>query len=90
MKKKSDITYHADYNNITAVSTKTKDALYLKNGSVIYGKLLEISENRYKIQTSDGSLFNYSSDEVDKFLKESPVLKEEKQVAPVLPLKLDC
>jgi len=51
---------------------KTKDALYLKNGSVIYGKLLEISENRYKIQTSDGSLFNYSSDEVDKFLKESP------------------
>lgn len=53
-------------------SQKTKDALYLKNGSVIYGKLLEISENRYKIQTSDGSLFNFSSDEVDKFLKESP------------------
>lgn len=51
---------------------KTKDALYLKNGSVIYGKLLEISENKYKIQTSDGSLFNFSSDEVDKFLKESP------------------
>jgi hypothetical protein len=51
---------------------KTKDALYLKNGSVIYGKLLEISDNIYRIQTSDGSLFNYSSDEVDKFLKESP------------------
>jgi len=53
-------------------SQKTKDALYLKNGSVIYGKLLEISENKYKIQTSDGSLFNFSSDEVDKFLKELP------------------
>lgn len=51
---------------------KTKDALYLKNGSVIYGKLLEISENKYRIQTSDGSLFNFQSDEVDKFLKESP------------------
>jgi hypothetical protein len=51
---------------------KTKDALYLKNGSVIYGKLLEISDNRYKIQTSDGSTFNFSSDEVDKFLKETP------------------
>lgn len=51
---------------------RTKDAVYLKNGSVIYGKLLEISENKYKIQTSDGSLFNFSSDEVDKFLKESP------------------
>ena len=49
-----------------------KMLVYLKNGSVIYGKLLEISENKYKIQTSDGSLFNFSSDEVDKFLKESP------------------
>jgi hypothetical protein len=51
---------------------RTKDALYLKNGSVIYGKLLEISENKYKIQTFDGSLFNFSSEEVEKFLKESP------------------
>jgi hypothetical protein len=51
---------------------RIKDALYLKNGSIIYGKLLEISENKYKIQTSDGSLFSFSSDEVDKFLKESP------------------
>jgi len=51
---------------------RTKDALYLKNGSIIYGKLLEISDNNYKIQTSDGSLFNFKSDEVDKFLKENP------------------
>jgi hypothetical protein len=51
---------------------RTKDALYLKNGSMIYGKLLEVSENNYRIQTSDGSLFNYRSDEVAKFIKESP------------------
>jgi len=51
---------------------RTKDALYLKNGSIIYGKLLEVSENNYRIQTSDGSLFNYGSDEVAKFIKESP------------------
>lgn len=51
---------------------KTKDALYLKNGSIIYGKLLEISDNIYRIQTSDGSLFNYSAGEVDKLLKEAP------------------
>jgi hypothetical protein len=51
---------------------KTKDALYLKNGSIIYGKLLEISDNKYRIQTSDGSIFNYTADEVDRFLKESP------------------
>ncbi len=51
---------------------KTKDVIYLKNGSIIYGKLLEISDNQYKIQTSDGSLFIYSSEEVDKFVKETP------------------
>jgi hypothetical protein len=51
---------------------RTKDALYLKNGSIIYGKLLEVSENNYRIQTSDGSFFNYRSDEVAKFIKESP------------------
>lgn len=51
---------------------RTKDALYLKNGSVIYGKLLEISDNKYRIQTSDGSVFNFNSEEVEKFLKEAP------------------
>lgn len=52
---------------------KTKDALYLKNGSIIYGKLLEISDSKYKIQTADGSLFIFSNEEVDKFMQESPV-----------------
>jgi hypothetical protein len=51
---------------------RTKDVLYLKNGSIIYGKLLEISDNKYRIQTAEGSLFIYSSEEVDKFIKEVP------------------
>jgi len=51
---------------------RIKDAIYLKNGSVVYGKLIEISDNKYRLQTSDGSIFNFSADEVDKFLKESP------------------
>jgi hypothetical protein len=57
---------------IPVSAQRPKDALYLKNGSIIYGKLLEISDNKYRIQTSDGSLFNYSSDEVDRFIKEVP------------------
>ena len=52
---------------------KTKDVLYLKNGSIIYGKLIEIFEDQYKIRTSDGSIFIYKSTEVEKFAKESPV-----------------
>jgi hypothetical protein len=51
---------------------KTKDVLYLKNGSIIYGKLIEIFEDQYKIQTSDGSIFIYKSSEVEKFAKKSP------------------
>jgi hypothetical protein len=51
---------------------KTKDALYLKNGSIIYGKLINISDGRYGIQTSDGSFYNYATDEVDKFVREAP------------------
>ena len=46
---------------------KTKDVLYLKNGSMIYGKLIEIVDDKYKIQTSDGSIFIYKSNEVEKF-----------------------
>jgi len=58
---------------------KTKDVIYLKNGSMIYGKLMEISENQYKIRTSDGSLFIYSAEEVDKFVKESPFFEGRKE-----------
>jgi len=57
---------------LQVAAQRTKDALYLKNGSIIYGKLLEISGNNYRIQTSEGSLFVYPSDEVDKFIKEVP------------------
>ncbi len=51
---------------------KTKDVLYLKNGSIIYGNLIEIVSDQYKIKTSDGSIFNFSTDEVEKFIKEAP------------------
>jgi hypothetical protein len=49
---------------------KNKDVLYLKNGSTIYGKLMEISDNQYKIKTSEGSIFIFSTPEVEKFVNE--------------------
>jgi hypothetical protein len=52
---------------------KNKDVLYLKNGSIIYGKLLQASDSSYKIRTSDGSTFIYPSPEVQKFVNEMPV-----------------
>lgn len=58
---------------IGLLAQRTKDVIYLKNGSIIYGKLLEISDNRYKMQTADGSIFTFDSNEIDKFTKEAPV-----------------
>jgi len=52
---------------------KSKDALYLKNGSIIYGKLFEVSNDNYKMRTADGSIFIFSAQEVDKFTQESPL-----------------
>ena len=51
---------------------KLKDVLYLKNGSIINGTLMEITDNQYKIRTSDGSLFIFNSGDVDKYSKETP------------------
>jgi hypothetical protein len=50
---------------------KTKDVLYLKNGSKIYGKLLEASDIQYKLKANDGSIFIYPTNEVDKFANEN-------------------
>jgi hypothetical protein len=51
---------------------KSKDVLYLKNGSIIRGKLIEIVDDQYKMQTYDGSIFIYKTAEVEKFTKETP------------------
>ena len=72
MKKILIITILLTLTGLPMSAQKTKDALYLKNGSIIYGKLLEISDNIYRFQTSDGSLFKYTSEEVDKLTKETP------------------
>lgn len=48
-----------------------QDVVYLKNGSIIRGNIIEIlPEKTVKIQTADSSLFVYSMVEVDKITKE--------------------
>ena len=60
-------------------SQKTRDVLYLKNGSVIKGTLLEISDNQYKIRAVDKNIFVFKSAEVDKFVKEAPSFEGRKK-----------
>jgi len=48
-----------------------QDVLYLKNGSIIRGTIIEfIPDKTVKIQTADSSLFVFSSLDVEKILKE--------------------
>ena len=61
---------------------KPKDVLYLKNGSIIYGKLLEVSDNQYKIKTPEGSIFIYQAADVEKFVNETPVFDSRKKSGP--------
>ncbi|MCU0461629.1 MAG: hypothetical protein MUF36_06400 [Bacteroidales bacterium] len=45
---------------------KSVDILYLKNGSVVYGKLIEKSKERFLIKTADGFRFIFTPDQVEK------------------------
>ena len=50
---------------------QTLDVVYLKNGSIIRGEIVELIPNdRIKIQTRDGSLFVYEMAEVERIMKE--------------------
>lgn len=64
---------------LTVSAQKTRDVLHLKNGSIIYGKLIEANASTYKIQTSDGSLMIYPAEEVDKLSAEAPFFEGRKQ-----------
>lgn len=49
-----------------------QEVVYLKNGSVIRGIIIEqIPNESLKIQTADGSIFAYKMDEVEKITKET-------------------
>ena len=48
-----------------------RDVVYLKNGSIIKGIIIEqIPFVSYKIQTTDGSIFVFSADDVERIAKE--------------------
>lgn len=51
----------------------TRDIVYLKNGSVIKGDILEVVPNEtLKIKTSDGSIFVFKMEEIERTGKDEP------------------
>jgi TM2 domain-containing membrane protein YozV len=66
---------------------KTQDVVYLKNGSIIKGIIIEqIMNESIKIQMMDGSIFVYKIDEVIKIIKE-PLVQVKPKLQTVLNLK---
>jgi len=53
--------------SLLSYSQARKDALVLKNGSVIKGKLIEASSDYYRIKTFDGSILVYPANEVEGY-----------------------
>jgi len=72
MKKHVLVAMFLIITGIQLSAQKSNDVLYLKNGSIIYGKLMEIVNDTYKIQTSDGSVFIFKAEEVEKFANQAP------------------
>lgn len=57
---------------ITIAQNNIRDIVYLKNGSIIKGTIIELVPNKdIKIQTSDGSIFVYEFDQVEKIEKDN-------------------
>ena len=51
-----------------------EDVVYLKNGSIIHGLILELITNQsIKIQTKDNSILVFKMEEIEKLTKESPL-----------------
>jgi hypothetical protein len=52
------------------------DIVYLKNGSIIRGVVIELTPNQsLKIKTADGSIFVYNISDVEKIVKEELAIK---------------
>jgi hypothetical protein len=61
---------------------QSKDVVYLKNGSVIKGDIIEQIPNKsIKIQTSDGNIFVYDFSDIEKIAKESGLTSSNRQSA---------
>jgi hypothetical protein len=64
---------------VSIQSQTIRDVLYLKNGSVIYGSIIElIPDQQVKIKTSDGSIFVYPYADIQKITKEEITTSAEK------------
>lgn len=71
------------FSQLSYSQTLVKETVYLKNGSIIKGIVIEhIPEKSIKIQTADGSIFVYKTDEVEKITKDIITRPNNRNVKP--------
>lgn len=64
--------------SVHSYAQQYEDVVYLKNGSVVHGTILEqVIGESVKIKTKDGNLFVFKQDEIEKLTKEEIILKKE-------------
>jgi|GEM_PF-2464477 len=53
---------------VTSVMSQYTEVVYLKNGSIIKGRIIDIKPNEYvKLETKDGSIWVFEISEIEKF-----------------------
>ena len=71
-----------------AVSQQMEDVIYLKDGSIVRGIIIEQTPgDSIKIQTREGNLFVYRVEQIDRIMKE-PLVKRVERKSPGLALGL--
>jgi hypothetical protein len=62
---------------ISRGNAPTRDVVYLLNGSIIRGTIIEqVFSSHVKTRTNDGSVFVFKNEEIDKILKEQDYFKQ--------------
>ena len=80
MRKIITLTLFIVISTFAIAQNNYQDVVYLKNGSIIRGVVIEqVPNESIKIETSDKSIFVYQMDEIQKITKEEkPVAKNER------------
>ncbi len=71
MKKSYVILLFALFATFIYAKSNTEDVIYLKNGGIIRGRIIEqVPDKSIKIETADRNVFVFQMNEIDKFEKE--------------------
>ena len=84
MKKIITLIVFTLISTIVLAQNNYQDVVYLKNGSVIRGVIIEqVPNESIKIETADRSIFVYKMDEIQKLTKEEKTVAKVDNLAPV-------